>query len=84
MIFIMILNKFLPISFIKVSHFAIVGGGSKHNLRPKKNIYTISYGSPMEILQLPQRSVKKTLKSPHPNPQVSLTDKVDTEKETVV
>ena len=43
-----------------MSHFTIVGGGSKHNLRANRNIYTILYGSPMEILQLPHRLVKIT------------------------
>ena len=44
-----------------MSHFSVVGGGSKHHLGAKKNIYTISYGLPTEILQLPQRLVKKPL-----------------------
>ena len=39
------LSNFGSFPFIKVSHFAIVGGGSKHCLRAKKIIYTFLYGS---------------------------------------
>ena len=35
----------IPPALIKVSHFAIVGGGSKHLLRAKIIIYTIVYWS---------------------------------------
>ena len=38
-------SNFGQFPFIKVSHFNIVGGGSKHCLRAKKNIYTFLYGS---------------------------------------
>ena len=41
----MILIKFGQFSCTKVSHFAIVGGGSKHLLRAKIIIYTFLYWS---------------------------------------
>ena len=55
-------SNFDPFPFIKVSHFAIVGGGTKH-LRPKKHIHHpvwVTHGNSAK------RLVRKKRKSPHP------------------
>ena len=60
-----------------MSHFSVVGGGSKHHLRPKKkqihHLIRVTHGNSAISAKIGE----KNLKSPHPTDQADQNNQVD-------